>query len=345
MHKSVLTEIFEDCWKHHIINVNILLFDPDQLQVNVYTFFPYTPTSCEHITSTLLMTMTNQSLRYSFFPQKLQNFHGCPLWLCTYTIPPYMILKQKPDGSYFTQGIEGEFYQALSTTLNFSPMVRVGHEKYLGGAKENFHMLRRQRVNLTMFAIVNTPQRSQEFTASFPYTYSAVVFTIPQGPPYSPLEKLALPFEPLVWVCVFIISATACAVIIYTYGLSRKWQKFTFGDRNDHPLLNYINMTLGGVVTQPPTRNFARTIFTIWLFGSLVLRSSYQGALFSFIQSRRSAVQIDSLEKLAQFNYTIYSSEQILQLLEIGSPHLSGRFVLTSFPHVIQKLMTKYVFH
>lgn len=301
-------------------------------KVNVYTYFPFTPYSCERIESTFLMNFNNESISVdnSFFPVKLKNFHECPLFLATYNIPPYMIMKQHKDGSYVTRGIEGNLYRELSKILNFRPMVRVSYEKYLGGAKENFEMLRKSEVNLTMFAIVNTVERSKRFTASFPYAYTSVVFTTPHGPPFTPLEKLMLPFEPLVWLGVLIVICAALSVTIYMADCPKKWRDFVFGKNNQTPFLNFVSVTLGGVVTQPPLRNFARTLFIIWLLGSLVLRSSYQGALFSFIQSQKSAVEIESLEKLAQFNFTIYSSVQILRLLQLGSPHLSGKLVSNS---------------
>lgn len=200
-----------------MINVNVLCWDEIEEHVNVYTYFPYTAMGCEHINSTLLMTLRNKTIisEDDFFPKKMRNFHGCPIWMATYTVPPYMILSELSDGTYITRGIEGNLYRELANALNFRPMVRVGHEKYLGGAEENFQMLRKAEVNLTMFAIVNTVQRSKEFTASFPYAYTSVVFTTPHGPPFTPIQKLILPFDPLVWLCVLIITMTAIIVIIH----------------------------------------------------------------------------------------------------------------------------------
>ncbi|XP_055325489.1 uncharacterized protein LOC129579433 [Sitodiplosis mosellana] len=346
--KDEITQIFQDCWKYRMINVNVLCPDEIEDQVNVYTYFPFTPNSCDRIQSTLLMTFSNESISIddSFFPMKLKNFHKCNLFLATYNIPPYMILNHHhTDGSYVTRGIEGNLYRELSKLLNFQPIVRVGHEHYLGGAKENFEMLRKGEVNLTMFAIVNTVERSKRFTASFPYAYTSVVFTTPHGPPLTPLEKLMLPFEPLVWACFLIATGAALSVTIYMTGRSKIWRDFVFGKKNHMPFLHFINITLGGVVTQPPVRNFARTIFMIWLLGSLVLRSSYQGALFSFIQSQKSAVEIESLEKLAEFNFTIYSSVQIIRLLQLGSPHLSANLRLHDGSFDILEELKKPQFH
>lgn len=330
MEQTKITQIFRDCWEHHMINVNVLQFKETDEQVHVYTFYPYTPDHCEYIESNFLFSMENHtiSIQDDLFPNKLRDFFKCPLLLATYTIPPYMILQRLADGTYITKGIEGKLYRELAATLNFHPVVRVGMEKYLGGAAENFQMLKMRKVNFTMFAAVNTVERSTEFTSSFPYAYASVVFIIPHGPPYTPLEKLALPFEKTVWCFVGICTGMAFTIISYLSGwCSKKCRNFVFGLNNRTPFLNYINVMLGGSITSEPVHNFARTIFSIWLVGSLVLRSSYQGALFRFIQSQRSAIEIHSLEQLVEYNFSIYSSKQMIRLLEIGSPHLSKKFV------------------
>lgn len=326
--RSEITQIFIDCWKHRMINVNVLIFNAAGDEVVVNTYFPYRPSHCEHIESSFLMSLSNESidLRHEYFPNKLHNFYGCPLILATYAVPPYMILHRTINGSLETRGIEGNLYHELASTLNFRPLFRIGRERHMGGAKENFNLLRTNQVNFTMFAIVNTIERSTEFTASFPYAYASVVFTTPHGPPFTPLEKLKLPFKPKVWFFVLCICCAALIVTMYVSGCSKKMQEFVFGAKNATPFLNFVNISLGGAISRAPVRNFGRTIFLIWLLGSLVLRSSYQGALFSFLQSQKSAMELTSLEELAQFNFTIYSSSQILRLLEIGSPQLRKRF-------------------
>lgn len=330
MEQAQLTQIFRDCWQHHMINVNVLQFQQNDEQVHVFTFFPYTPNHCDYIESEFVFSMENHSIsiQNDLFPNKLKDFFKCPLLLATYSIPPYMILQRLADGAYITKGIEGTLYRELASTLNFHPMVCIGVKKYLSGAAENFHMLKTQKVNFTMFAAVNTVERSTEFTSSFPYAYASVVYTIPHGPPFTPLEKLALPFEKHVWLWLFVCTAMAFGTITYVSECcSEKCRDFVFGARNHTPFLNYFNVLLGGSITSGPVRNFARTIFSIWLLGSLILRSSYQSALFRFIQSQKSAVEIHSLEQLVEFNFSIYSSMQMLRLLEIGSPHLSKKFV------------------
>lgn len=154
------------------------------------------------------------------------------------------------------------------------------------------------------------------------------MYTIPPGPPYSPLEKLILPFETYVWLWLVICTGMSLVTIICVSSCgSENSRNFVFGAKNRTPFLNYINIMLGGAITFAPIRNFARTIFLIWLLGSLILRSSYTGAMFSFIQSQKSAIEIRNLEQLIKYNFSIYSSMQMLRLLEFGYPHLSKKYL------------------
>lgn len=151
---------------------------------------------------------------------------------------------------FVTKGIEGNLFREMAASLNFHPTVRVGKKTYTSGAVENFAMLKRGQVNLTMFAAVNTVERSTEFTSSFPYAYSSVVYTIPPGPPYSPLEKLILPFEKYVWLWIVICTGAAyIAIKCVSGGCSKKGRSFVFGPKNRTPFLNYINILLGGAIT------------------------------------------------------------------------------------------------
>lgn len=162
-----------------MININVLRLNRARSVVDVYTFYPFSPNGCERIETKLLMTLSHNNAAISFannfFPYKLRNFYQCPLWLGTSHVPPYMILHRLNNGSYETSGIEGNLYYELSKSLNFTPMVHYAREKY---ATENFALLKKGKVNLTMFAAINTAERSRDFTTSFPYVYTAVVFTV-----------------------------------------------------------------------------------------------------------------------------------------------------------------------
>lgn len=178
---------------------------------------------------------------------------------------------------------------------------------------------------MTMFAIVNTVQRSTEFSPSTPYVYASIVFTTPYGVPFSSLEKLLLPFEPAVWIMIIFITVSSIIIIFLITKMGKKFQHFFFGRNNHTSILNYLNILLGGSVMHAPNGNFARTLFLIWMVGSFVLRSSYQGSLFRFIQSQKSAIAVYTVNKLIEFNFEVYTDLEVYPLIVNAMPMLSKR--------------------
>lgn len=118
---------------------------------------------------------------------------------------------------------------------------------------------------MTMFALVTTADRLIEFSASFPHLYAPIIFTVPRGHEFFPIEKLFLPFEMPVWFFVIFVSCDAGLVALLAFLYGKRAINFLFGRNNNNPLLNYFNILFGGPITRLPTRNFARTLFSIWV--------------------------------------------------------------------------------
>lgn len=176
-----------------------------------------------------------------------------------------------------------------------------------------------------MQAIVNTVERLENFSAAFPHYYATVVITHLIQIPFTSIDRLLLPFESIIWVILIYTLAFTLSVIYTILICCGNRQSFVFGRANHTPFLNTINILLGGAIVRPPTRNFARTILAFWLLGTLVLRSSYQGALFDNLHSHKSAQTLDTLEKVIEYNRTIYATPQIFKIISKVSPHLRNK--------------------
>lgn len=177
-----------------------------------------------------------------------------------------------------------------------------------------------------MQAIVNTVERLEKFSAAFPHYFATVVITHMTQIPFTSIDRLLLPFEPIIWIILVYTLAFTLSVIYTILICCGDRQSFVFGRANHTPFLNTINILLGGSIMRPPTRNFARTILAFWLLGTLVLRSSYQGALFDNLHSRKSAQTLDTLDKLIECNRTIYATPQIFKILYEVSPHVRNKY-------------------
>lgn len=67
-----------------------------------------------------------------------------------------------------------------------------------------------------------------------------------------------------------------------------------------------VNIFFGGSLGRLPTRNFARTLFCIWISACVVIRSSYQGALFDFIQKPKNVAPLNTVAELIEHDYSLY---------------------------------------
>lgn len=129
---------------------------------------------------------------------------------------------------------------------------------------------------------------------------------IPPGRPYTALEELLMPFQLSVWICIFGIFITTTAVVAFAKFWKLQKRSFIFGHGNDYPLINSINIFLGGNLQNTPRRNFARFLLMMWILLSLVLRSSYQAVLFGFLKEQRNFSAISSLDEMQKEGFKIY---------------------------------------
>lgn len=125
------------------------------------------------------------------------------------------------------------------------------------------------------------------------------------------MEKLYFPFQLSSWTCLsvcFVISAVVVAIIKF---IKPQRRAFIIGQGNDIPFTNTINIFLGGTLPTTPGRNFARFLMMLWILFSIVLRGSYQGALFMFLKSQKNISIADTLPKMIEKDFKIYGDEGI----------------------------------
>lgn len=100
-------------------------------------------------------------------------------------------------------------------------------------------------------------------------------------------------------------------------------QSFVFGVKNTSPYLNLTNIFLGGSV-RLPRRNFARTLFAFYLLYSLIIRSSYTGALFNFLRSEARESEVQNIGEMIQKNLRFYVLDSSVEFVA-KSPRVANR--------------------
>lgn len=141
---------------------------------------------------------------------------------------------------------------------------------------------------------------------SISYMHHSFIFAFSQRDLFAtPLARLMAPFQGCVWIsiaCLIIISIVA---ILLTKKLSAKQRHFIIGGHlNRTPILNMMNALIGNVIPNQQMTKFqyfgvfARTLTILWIFFWLIVRNSYQGAMYEFLQSQRVNSPYDTVDKV-----------------------------------------------
>lgn len=148
--------------------------------------------------------------------------------------------------------------------------------------------------------------RNHYMLASAPYIQVSLGFGIlPSEDISTPLEKLLAPFTMHLWQITSFCVVIAGIIIFTTKQISRPRRHFIIGGfLNRSPILNMWNTFLGGSIGNPRfssaryLQTFARSLFIMWLLFGLILRGSYQGALYDFLQREILSSPYDTIAKI-----------------------------------------------
>lgn len=148
--------------------------------------------------------------------------------------------------------------------------------------------------------------RIMSFTRS--YMQHAFVFAYEKSRQLSsPLARLMAPFQDSVWISIAFILSASTLIILLLKKLSTKQRHFVIGGYiNRTPIMNMLNILIGNGISNSKMKQtqyfgcFARTLLIFWLFFWLIVRNSYQGSLYQFLQSQLVQSPYDTVEKVRE---------------------------------------------
>lgn len=179
------------------------------------------------------------------------------------------------------------------------------------------------QINLTCGGTPLNLDRAKICSATSTYLTTSVYVASAIGIPYSTYERIAMPFSSGVWL-LFLLSLKISILLFCFYEemKMRLSEHHRTTQRNFALGLDVINSTLGGALSDVTMRNGSRFGFIIWLFMSFVLRNLYSGLVFSFLQAQVNERPVDTIDRVIEFNYTIYASPATYNALYNTEPRL-----------------------
>lgn len=219
-------------------NENFLIVKNDTIQLNTFITFQQPICRAWHIANfNEFSTLTKKWKNRELFLDKFNNFNGCELKV-RLDYPSEPILNVKYDNYSVTKytlngyGITmiKEIAKNLNYSLYFNPydrITKVTHNKSVN-IDYFIHLIPIRLVYLNWAVHI------------VPFTTTDVIILISRSEPYSPFEKLFLPFEVEVWTWMIITLTTAVTTIIVVSFFPKQIRNFVFGNRVTTPLMNFV---------------------------------------------------------------------------------------------------------
>lgn len=181
--------------------------------------------------------------------------------------------------------------------------------------------------NMTTGSYAPTLARINAMAYTHAYSKSLFIFAFLESNQLAtPLAKLMTPFQGSVWILIAFLVSFSIFAILMTKRLSTQQRHFIIGGRmNRTPVLNMMSVLIGNVISNPIIMEheqyfgvFARSLFMLWIFFWLIVRSSYQGSLYESLQNQRAISLYDTVEKVRMSNVRIGITGTGLDLIPDG---------------------------
>lgn len=310
--------IFSYFWNFYACNVNIIFVNKENV-IQMSTFTPFSSDKCHNMESKIINVYDSNQGKWKnqeIFPNKLRNFHECPLKIWTFEFETGVIAANSTK----VYGYEVEIVQSIAQLMNFTPQFNILNEaKAWGFLLENGtsggvikKVIDKQAdIALGGYYLTRTRAKYMSFCV---YNDAKIIIVIPPGRNFSVFEKLFHPFKLNVWIALLVMVIGAVFVIFWIDRQSKRIRDFVFGSKTGNPYLNMLDIILNGSQPVQPKRNFSRVILTLFVIFCLVVRTSYQAALFKFLQIDQRHGELETVDELIEKGFDVYMYESFQEL-------------------------------
>lgn len=325
--------IFDELWKKYIYNIYVIC--ESQSGINLLTFAPFENSSnCNDTTAKVVNKFINgKFINSPIIVSKLRNFHGCSFKIATVTEADNLVKKIHKNGTieYFGPGLD--MLKGVAESLNFNfnlQVMELNSTRHVLNvtAMGPFEKLFNKSVDIMSGEWVLKPSRTKFFDTTNCHGSTSVVFIVPPGRKFTPLQKLLRPFHWIVWIFLlstFLIGIFVIFLINYKF---KQLRSFVFGRNVKNPVMNLIAAIFAQHQRKLPQRNFSRFILINFLILCLIMRSVYQGGLLKFLQSNQRSKGMTTLKEILESNYTIYAYPSHEDVVNASLPEYSNRIKL-----------------
>lgn len=300
-----IQKVYRVCLKKKVLDVFVMFKERGKIIVTTYD--PFTAIDCQ---STTPRVITGKQLK---IPRELSSFHRCPLTFGININPPYTICNNVSCNIGDLRGRDAVLLKTLSTALNFS----IQSESFgIQWVKRVISSLGKGQTDAIIGDFFLRRDRTEVVDSSIPYFDSYLSFLVPRGRPYTSLESLLKPFQPVVWTLLAILILIAVLVITIIKLQSMAIRQFVLGINS--PTMSLLSVICGVALSRLPTRNFARFLLMCFIMFCLVMRTLYQGSVYKFLQSRMRHKLVETIDDIVREDFKFYIHELSVDVLVDG---------------------------
>ncbi|KXJ72024.1 hypothetical protein RP20_CCG019124 [Aedes albopictus] len=270
------------------------------------------------------LNVTNTSAGHSS-----KNFKGCSVDVGIVLLAPFTVSHQKPNAAEYS-GLEVDLLRVLASYFNFSIQLTPPQNGMKWGELRKYGstglmgMLQEGNVDFAIGSIGRSLARNTMLKAGVGNFYDHVIFAVPPGIPYGPMEKLTMPVSSNAWI--FIIATFIVFSLLFSIDVSKQNFRIKL-DKQNASFIYAWSVLFGGAMHNSSKVVFKRYVLIGWLSATLVLRNAYQAILFNNLRRGIEFEPILSLEDIdkAGLYYYMYN---ITQRFFVRNPHILKRSVI-----------------
>lgn len=179
---------------------------------------------------------------------------------------------------------------------------------------------------MTMGGCGVTVNRTQFFSSPEPHMAVLTCLEYSTGMPLSSMRRIFMPFSHVLWLFIF-------ASIVFMIFLLCMNKKIRTPQKDgsvtamayEASVFDVLGTFLGHPLTKMAFRN--NTIFgmILWLLTTFVLRNVYLGSLFNILAAQVNEDPVDTIARVIQHNYTVYSTPAAYELFYTSMPNIRNQ--------------------
>ncbi|KAG5667570.1 hypothetical protein PVAND_015547 [Polypedilum vanderplanki] len=129
---------------------------------------------------------------------------------------------------------------------------------------------------------------------------------------YTNYEKLTFPFDSITWILIFLVFGLTFGAIIGLQFCPNWLKTIIFGEGINNPAYNALGIFFGISQMQLAQEFFGRTIFIIYIWFCLIIRTCWQSMMFECITNDMRKPMPETIEDLINMDYKVLALDRNL---------------------------------